>query len=104
MPEHLNSMLNFFEKYTQIAPLHSFNTNYTTQGGGRVALFPHCLTEATRARRLGGGRSALCSPGQLGAPSQRDAKQFDPAAPICSGVDSDRALGLIHRQLYKIPE
>ena len=49
-----------------------------------------------------GLRSA--TPGQLGAPTQRDTKQFDPAASLRAGVDSDRALGLIHRQLYKIPE
>jgi hypothetical protein len=35
---------------------------------------------------------------------QRDAKQFDPAASLCAGTDSDHALGLIHRQLYEIPE
>jgi len=42
------------------------------------------------------GGSALCSPGLFGgAPPQRDAKQFDPAASLRAGVDPDRALGLI---------
>jgi hypothetical protein len=38
-----------------------------------------------------GLRSA--TPGQLGGP-QPEAEQFNLAASICSGVDSDRALGL----------
>ena len=58
------------------------------------------------ARRLDGGWGCALLPGQLGRPpkKKRDVKQFDPATSLCAGTDPERALGLIHHQLYQIPE